>query len=163
PAQDRDKKCTGAPPDSLALAAGPVYRDCEVDKKADLRSRNLVLNYLALPTTPPADDRCLRAEFQFVVDTLGRVELPTVALTSANSTALADMIRPIVDSLRYRPARLADRPVRQVVVFGSAVPALSEVMGSARVGRATSSTRPTGDMAPPGARAIPPGVRGPGC
>ena len=34
--QKKKGRCSGAPPDSTWLLRGPVYRDCEVDRKAEV-------------------------------------------------------------------------------------------------------------------------------
>ena len=112
-AQKAHGHCSGGKLDSLWLAAGPVYRDCEVDRKAELRGNAPRLNY-----TPPLDGpRCRQVELEFVVDTLGQPELSTLRTRSANAPSFEDAVREVVPSLHYLPARLADRPVRQLVVY----------------------------------------------
>ncbi len=119
-AQEKGKnRCTGELPDSTLLEAGPVYRDCEVDRPARLRTADLPVDY-----TPPANlggSRCLRAEFQFVVDTLGHPEPPTVRPGRSNDRGLESALRATVPQLRYEPARLGNRRVRQVVVYSRSV------------------------------------------
>ncbi len=114
-AQRRAVRCTGTPIDPLVVA-GPVYRDCDVDQPARLRG------------TPPqaawtprgadlVDGRCLKAEFQFVVDTLGVPDLSTLQAITANHTGYAEAVRATLAGLRHEPARLGGRPVRQIVVY----------------------------------------------
>ncbi|MGE0439525.1 MAG: hypothetical protein AB7L66_03090 [Gemmatimonadales bacterium] len=56
-AQREHGKCNGEAPDSLWLAAGPVYLDCEVDRKASLRVNEPRINY----APSGADRRCRQA------------------------------------------------------------------------------------------------------
>lgn len=118
-AQESKRRCTGETPDSAALSHGLVYRDCDVDRPARLRTVDLPVNY-----TPPGGfggSRCLRVEFQFVVDTTGRVEPATVRTRSANDRGLENAVRGNLAQLRYDPARLAGASVRQVVLFTRAM------------------------------------------
>ena len=82
---------------------------------------------------------CLRVEFRFVVDTLGRPEPGTITLVSQNNRGFADAIRAMLDDLRYVPGRIGDRPVRQVVTYkdgvGTQVSTGNEGVGSGFYGR----------------------------
>ena len=114
-AQRRAVRCTGTPIDPLVVA-GPVYRDCDVDRPANLRGTAPQPAFT--PATAEArDGRCFRAEFQFVVDTLGVPDLATLQAVSANHTGYAEAVRSTLTGLRYEPARLDGRPVRQIVVY----------------------------------------------
>jgi hypothetical protein len=114
-AQQRPGRCTGTPIDPLVVA-GPVYRDCDVDRPAHLRGTAPQPAWT--PATAEArDGRCFRAEFQFVVDTLGVPNLATLQAVSANHTDYAEAVRSTLAGLRYEPARLDGRPVRQIVVY----------------------------------------------
>jgi hypothetical protein len=119
-AQQLKRRCTGEPPDSSALQAGPVYRDCEVDRPARLRTADLPVDFTP-PAGNPGGARCYRAELQFVVDTTGRPEPLTVRSGRSNDRNLEDALRGHLDQLRYEPARLANRRVRQVVIYSRAV------------------------------------------
>jgi hypothetical protein len=59
-------RCALRATDSLYLSAGPVYRDCAVDRKARIKTRPTLIP----PATIP-DKQCVSAEFEFVVDTVG--------------------------------------------------------------------------------------------
>lgn len=113
-AQRRTDRCTGTPVDPLVVV-GPVYRDCDVDRPARLRGNPPRLNW-----TPSGSDlvdgRCFRAEFQFIVDTLGVPDLSTLQAVSSNNGDYAEAVRASLSVLRYEPARLDGRPVRQIVV-----------------------------------------------
>ena len=125
-AQTSKRRCTGEAPDSALLQSGPVYRDCEVDKPARLRTVDLPLDYN--PTTGGlGTTRCLRAEFQFVVDTIGRVEPATVRPGNSNDRGLENAVRGNLGQLRYEPARKDGAKVRQVVVFARAVSPIARV------------------------------------
>jgi hypothetical protein len=125
-AQTSKRRCTGEAPDSAALHLGPVYRDCEVDRPARLRTVDLPVDYNP-PTGGLGGTRCLRAEFQFVVDTTGRAELASVRPGSSNDRGLENAIRGSLPQVRYEPARLAGAKVRQVVVYARAVSPLVRV------------------------------------
>jgi hypothetical protein len=120
------RPCTGEAPDSALLAGGPVYRDCEVDRPARLRTVDLPVDY-----RPPAGGlggtRCLRAGFQFVVDTIGRAEITTVRPAAGNDRGLEDVLRGTLERLRYEPARHQGGKVRQVVVYARVVAPLVRV------------------------------------
>lgn len=122
----KPKRCTGEAPDSAVLHRGPVYRDCEVDRPARLRTVDLPLDYNP-PTGGLGGSRCLRAEFQFVVDTVGRVEPATVRPGNSNDRGLEEAVRGNLGQLRYEPARLGGAKVRQVVVFARAVSPIARV------------------------------------
>ena len=119
-AQKSNRRCTGEAPDSALLQQGPVYRDCEVDRPARLRTVNLHFDFNP-PTGTLGPTGCLRAEFQFVIDTIGRIEPTTIRPANSNDRGLETAIRANLAQLRYEPARLAGGKVRQVTVFARAV------------------------------------------
>jgi TonB family protein len=55
------------------------------------------------------------ARFQFVVDTLGRVELETVREMESTNPAFAMAVRGTLPRMRFTPARVGGRVVRQLV------------------------------------------------
>jgi protein TonB len=57
------------------------------------------------------------ARFRFVVDTLGRVELETVQVVESTHQAFALAVRATLPRMRFAPARVGGRPVRQLVEF----------------------------------------------
>lgn len=119
-AQQPGAKCSGTVPDSSWFANGPVYRDCEVEKRAKRGGREPVLEADILKGAPPVRG-CLEAELEFVVDTTGVPEPATVRVRSTDSQALARAVVSTLSQLRFTPARLADRPVRQLVVYARKV------------------------------------------
>lgn len=56
-----------------------------------------------------------RVLVQFVVDTLGRAEMRTFKVLVSSNPMFADAVREALPSMRYEPARLAGKRVRQVV------------------------------------------------
>jgi hypothetical protein len=63
--------------------------------------------------------KCYKAEFQFVVDSLGVVEPNTVRSRSTNDKELEEAVRATLPMFKFSPAELAGRPVRQVVLYKS--------------------------------------------
>jgi TonB family protein len=55
------------------------------------------------------------ARFRFVVDTAGRVELSTVERVSSTHDAFAFAVRGTLPRMRFTPARVDGKPVRQLV------------------------------------------------
>src|SRR5689334_8415083 len=115
-AQKKKGRCSGSEPDSLWLRQGPVYRDCEVDHKAEQRGPEPQVNFTPRPQDPTRG-ACYRVELEFVVDTVGRLELSTVRSRSSTDAEFEAAVRASLPELHYAPARLGDRPVRQLVVY----------------------------------------------
>lgn len=112
--QGSERNCRRDSVDSLYLVQVGAYRACDVDRPAAIRTD---MPFDGLVDFAPEGNGCYRTELEFVVDTLGMPEWPTVRTRSTNSPALTDAMRARVPLLRYTPARLADRPVRQVVIY----------------------------------------------
>lgn len=139
-AQEKKRgRCSGAPPDSVWMAAGPVYRDCEVDRKAELRGSEPRLPYTP-PVSGTSSGRCYSAELEFVVDTAGVPELSTVRARPANHRDMEEAMRSILPVRRYQPALLDERPVRQLVVYKHALTVMVQVVSSSS-GRTTMPVR----------------------
>jgi hypothetical protein len=122
------------------MAAGPVFRDCEVDRKAELRGSEP-----RLPYSPPASGgtlgRCFRAELELVVDAAGEPELWTVRARPANDPDMEVAMRSLLPMRRYQPATLDGQPVRQVVIYKRSVSVVVRVASS-------SSGRPVTPITP---------------
>jgi hypothetical protein len=97
--------------DSVFALIGPVYRDCAVDRTARLLSTQVHPDYR--PTTPRST--CYSADLEFVVDSAGRPEVPTVRVVRANDQGFAESVLAMVRAWRYDPALRDGRPVRQIV------------------------------------------------
>jgi protein TonB len=76
----------------------------------------------ALPGTSPSYPELLRAAglegqvvVQFVVDTTGRAEGGSVRILSTSHELFAQSIRAAVPKMRFRPAEIGGRRVRQLV------------------------------------------------
>ena len=128
-AQKSKRKCTGTPPDTTMHLALPIYRDCEVDKPAKVRGEEPRPELSALTTRAPRSG-CLRAEFEFVVDSLGFVERTTVQPQSGNDRDLESAVSATLGQLRYEPARLDGHPVRQLVIYKVMVGMVTRVVSS---------------------------------
>ena len=103
--------------DSVFARSGPVYRDCAVDRKAELRTRDVTPNF----RPPVAREGCYSATIEFVVDTAGRVELSTARITRSNDPAFASSLLATLPLYRYEPARLGGVPVRQIATTQQAI------------------------------------------
>jgi TonB family protein len=55
------------------------------------------------------------ARFRFVVDTVGRVEMTTIEMVSSSHAAFAQSVRITLPRMRFTPARVDGKPVRQLV------------------------------------------------
>lgn len=84
----------------------------------DMVERVVALRTSASPDYPPAL-RKLGIEgtvrVRFVVDTLGRVEPASVDVRASPHEALSESVRAVLPRLRFAPAQVAGRPVRQLV------------------------------------------------
>jgi hypothetical protein len=128
----------------------PVYEACAVDRKAKLTTTDLSPDYR--PSTPPQGrSGCFSADAQFVVDTLGKPEPSTVRITKTNDQAFAEAVLGLVTRLRYEPAMLAGKPVRQIQTEHRS---LGYQVSVVRVPAGTSPTPPSRSGA---------GNRGPTC
>lgn len=109
------------PSSSTGTATGPTglgssgeYSAFQVDVPARLSPRS------PLPRYPEGLRRLAlvgSVRAAFVVDSLGRVELPTVRVLEAAHPAFEASVRATLPRMRFEPARIGDRPVRQLVEF----------------------------------------------
>ncbi len=120
-----NRPCTGEPPDSTMLLGGPVYRDCEVERPARMRSTDFPIDFTPTGVAPAGG--CYRVAFQFVVDSMGRPETTTVTPLPGNDRVLEDAVLPGLPQLRYQAALLGGARVRQIVVYRRAVQAIMRV------------------------------------
>ncbi len=104
---------TGASP-AAGPAAGGIHSDEQVDEPAALLPRS------ALPRYPDAL-RSWRVEgfarLRFVVGADGRVEPEGIEVLESSHPAFAAAVRATLPRMRFKPARVGDRPVRQLVEF----------------------------------------------
>lgn len=104
---------SAAPGTATALPGG-AFSDLQVDVPAALLPRSPLPQY-------PSSLRLMRldghARLRFVVDARGRVELATVEVVEASHPAFAAAVRAALPRMRFRPARIGSRGVRQLVEF----------------------------------------------
>lgn len=103
--------CGAEPRDSVFAAAGPVYHECAVSKRAKLTNPD-VRPIVQLPQR----SGCYSAELMFVVDANGRPETSTARVAMTNYQPLGDALLTSLDQWRYEPAQREGAPVRQVVI-----------------------------------------------
>ena len=127
--QDPKRECTVQMPRSPSGVI-PGYRDCEVDRVARLQQDSR-LRYLP-PESMQGDWICERVEMVFVVDSAGRPDLATVHIDATTRREWAVAVLEQLPNVRYRPALLAGRRVRQVVRYTRSVliPKVSILSGS---------------------------------
>jgi hypothetical protein len=111
----RHSSCPLPAQDSVYLAAGPVYRDCAVDRKAE------VVADLRPDFRPSPGQLCYDAEVEFVVDPRGLPEVATARLIHSNNLEFADAVRALVPRLKFRPAVRDGSAVRQIVTLKKVV------------------------------------------
>jgi hypothetical protein len=142
--------CAGAPPrtaaeraaacpltlaDSALLSRGPVYRECAVDKKAQL----IPTSTRGLNFTPQRNGpNCYAVDLEVVVDTLGKPEVETAHIIRATDRSYADAVLSSMASWRFEAAMLNHRPVRQISQIGQKIASVVVVA-------------PAGSAPPPGA------------
>jgi len=63
----------------------------------------------------------MRADFQFVVDTLGVPDIASIRDVTATDVGFQQAVRDVIPRLRYEPALLNGTPVRQVVAYQQSV------------------------------------------
>jgi len=95
------------------LATLSVFSAEQVDTRAALdSSQGWVVPY---PPSLRASGTSGRVVAEFVVDTLGRVELRHFGIVSSTDRLFSDAVRETASAARFTPARKGDRVVRQLV------------------------------------------------
>ena len=106
----RGHACDRSDQDTTHYLHLPLYRSCAVSVTARRMANDVRPEYV-----PTGRDRnCFAALVEVAVDTLGRPEPRTARLVRASDPSYAAAVLAIVPSLRFEPARLAGRPVRQI-------------------------------------------------
>jgi hypothetical protein len=103
--------CDLADRDSVFAVVGPVYRDCAVDRAARLLTTQTHPDYR--PTNPRST--CYSADVEFVVDSTGRPEMPTLQVVRANDQGFGESVLAMVRAWKFDPAVRNGRRVRQIV------------------------------------------------
>jgi len=99
--------------DSTYAVAGPVYRDCAVDRQAKQTNTDLRPDWR--PSAAAPRNGCYFAELEFVVDAAGKPERGTASIVRTNDPTFADAWLATVPSWRFEPAVRGGTPVRQIV------------------------------------------------
>lgn len=106
----RGAACDRSDQDTTHYLHSPLYRPCAVTMVARRIANDMRPEY-----APPARDQsCFFAIVELAVDTLGHPEVRTTRLVRANDPGFGAEVLAIVPALRFEPARLGDRRVRQV-------------------------------------------------
>ncbi len=93
-----------------------MYRDCAVDKKVRVKNRPRFVPPAGMPTM-----QCMAAEFEFVVDTVGRPEIETVRKIRTNDPSFADATAMSIQEMTFTPAMKDGARVRQIYEYKTAV------------------------------------------
>jgi hypothetical protein len=154
----RGRACDRSDQDTSRYLHLPLYRTCAVTVAA-----RRVANDVRPEFWPTARDRsCFAALVEVAVDTLGRPEPRTARLVRASDPGYGVAVLAIIPALRFEPARLGDRRVRQLYELrevmlirrgrGADVTAgqRHQVSGS-RGGRPSATPSPTMSEVPTGA------------
>ena len=106
----RGRPCDRSDQDTSRYLHAPLYRACAVTLAARRIDSDVRPEFF-----PTSRDRgCFVALIEFAVDTLGRPEARTARLVRATDPSYGAAALAIVPSLRFEPARLGGRRVRQL-------------------------------------------------
>lgn len=114
----RSARCELRAQDSTYATSAAVYRDCAVDRKAELATTNIRPDLGNVPMRPGS---CRSAEFEFVVNPAGTIELPTIHPLRSTDKEFGDAVLATLPQFRYRPAIIDKTPVRQIVTYKAQV------------------------------------------
>jgi hypothetical protein len=102
--------CDHADQDTSHYLHTPLYRACAVSAKARPTTNGVQPEFRATGR----DRSCFSAVIQVAVDTAGLPEGRTARVLRSNDPGFAAAVLAIVPALRFQPARLGERPVRQL-------------------------------------------------
>jgi hypothetical protein len=106
----RGRPCDRSDQDTTRYLHLPLYRACAVTVAARRIPSDMRPEFF-----PASRDRsCFSALIEFAVDTLGRPEARSARLVKATDPSYGAAALAIVPGLRFEPARLGDRRVRQI-------------------------------------------------
>jgi hypothetical protein len=106
----RGAACDRSDQDTTHYLHPPLYRACAVTIAARRIANDMRPDFWSRPI----DNTCLSALVEVAVDTLGRPELHTTRLVRASDPKFGAEVLAIVPGLRFQPARLGGRRVRQI-------------------------------------------------
>ena len=93
---------------------GTPFLDSQVEVQAAFDARSPMPRYPQLLRDAGVEGATL---LRFVVDTLGRVEPGTVKVVESTHPAFALAVQTVLPQMRFSPARVGERKVRQLVEF----------------------------------------------
>lgn len=93
---------------------GTAFLDSQVEVQVALDTRSPMPRYPQLLRDAGVEGATL---VRFVVDTLGRVEQGTVKVVESTHPAFALAVQAVLPQMRFSPARVGEKKVRQLVEF----------------------------------------------
>ena len=106
----RGPACDRSDQDSSHFMHLPLYRACAVSVKARATTNDVRPEF-----RPSGRDRtCYSATIELAVDTAGRPEVRTARVVKATDPMYGHAVLAILPALRFEPARLGGRTVRQI-------------------------------------------------
>jgi hypothetical protein len=106
----RGAACDRSDQDTSRYMHLPLYRACAVSMTA-----RVVTNDVRPDFRPSVRDRsCYSATIEMAVDTAGRPEIRTARVVRTTDPMYGHAVLGILPALRFEPARLGSRPVRQL-------------------------------------------------
>ena len=106
----RGAACDRSDQDTTHYLHSPLYRACAVSLVAQRIANDMRPEF----SSTGRSQSCYFAVVELAVDTLGRPELRTARLVRASDPGFGAEVMALVPGLRFQPARLGGRPVRQV-------------------------------------------------
>ena len=106
----RGAACDRSDQDTTHYLHPPLYRACAVTLAAQRIANDMRPEFSQVGRS----QSCYFALVELAVDTLGRPELRTARLVRANDPGFAAEVLALVPGLRFQPARLGGRRVRQL-------------------------------------------------
>ena len=97
------------------LTAGPVFRDCAVDRKA---REPAVFPQLRMVDLPRRQSGCSKVVIEMVVDSTGSPVTQTAKVLQSNDTQFEQLVLSSIGALRYTPAMKDNQRVAQLVSHG---------------------------------------------
>ena len=125
-------KCEAVPAE-FSLPEQTVYRDCAVDRRAQLTAVPHV-NY-----RPSAGQTCVRARIDVVVDSAGRPRVGTAQIVRGSDPIFAAAVADRLEEMRFEPAVKDGQRVAQLVRLDQAVSLVGVVVPA---GTSPRSVRP---------------------
>jgi hypothetical protein len=101
--------------DQVTLARGlPLYRDCNVDRKARLAITRLHPQFTPNSRGGPT---CYSAMVEFVIDSTGRAEKESIHVVKTTDPSFGAAVADVVPRLSFEPAMKGGQTVRQIDTY----------------------------------------------